>query len=378
MTAGKRLLYLSLETPREGQATYTHVHEIIRGLRKIGWSVDLKATSRGGASSGSSHLARLMDYVRVQWQAALRIKNYDAVFMRAHFAAMPLSVWARLRGIPVFQEINGLPADILVTYRWLRWIGPLIRWLYRNQMQMASHVFVVTEGLRGWALAEAGHDRVSVVTNGADIDLFKPDGERPTEPARYIAFVGGLTAWHGIATMIAATKEPAWPEGVTLIIIGDGVERDQLKDAAAHPRVRWLGRRTPKEVASYLRSAIAALSITEDSAGHLNTGVAPLKLFEAMASGVPVIVTDLPFQGEVVRAHETGIVIPMASPADLAQAAAALADNPDLASQRGRNGRNYVERYASWQSRAEEISVVLAQAVGLSAGRDRGDPSCGG
>jgi glycosyltransferase involved in cell wall biosynthesis len=374
VTSQPQLLYLSLETPREGQATYTHVHEIIRGLRKTGWTVDLLATSRGGASSGSSYLTRLIDYVRVQWRAAQSMKRYDAVFMRAHFAAMPLSAWAKLRGVPVFQEINGLPADILVTYRWLRWIGPLIRWLYRSQMQMAAHVFVVTEGLRGWALAEVGHDRISVVTNGADIELFKPDGERPTQPERYIAFVGGLTAWHGIATMIAATKEPAWPEDLTLVIIGDGVERDLLKDASAHPRVSWLGRRQPKEVASYLRGAIAALSITEDSAGHLNTGVAPLKLFEAMASGVPVIVTDLPFQGDVVRTHETGIVIPMASPSDLAQAAASLAHDADLANRQGRNGRNYVERHASWQRRAEEISVVLEQRIGLSAGLGRSHP----
>lgn len=360
MTAGRRLLYLSLETPREGQATYTHVHEIIRGLRKIGWTVDLLATSRGGASSGSSYIARLADYILVQWRAARSLKQYDAVFMRAHFAAMPLSAWASLRGVPVFQEINGLPADILVTYRWLCWIGPLIRWLYRTQMRSAAHVFVVTEGLRGWALAEAGHDRVSVVTNGADTDLFTPEGPRPAEPERYIAFVGGLTAWHGIATMIAATREPAWPEGVELVIIGDGVERDRLKDAAAHPRVRGLGRRPPTEVASYLRGAIAALSITEDSAGHLKTGVAPLKLFEAMASGVPVIVTDLPFQGDVVREHETGIVIPMASPADLAQAAATLAVDTSLAGRQGRNGHRYVERYASWQSRANEIAEQMA------------------
>lgn len=371
MTIGKRLLYLSLETPREGQATYTHVHEIIRGLRNIGWTVELLATSRGGASSGGSYLARLTDYIRVQWRAAQHLKKHDAVFMRAHFAAMPLSFWARLQGVPVFQEINGLPADILVTYRWLRWIGPVIRWLYRSQMKMAAHVFVVTEGLRGWALAEAGHDRVSVVTNGADTDLFTPEGARPAELERYIAFVGGLTAWHGIATMIAATAESVWPEGVKLVIIGDGVERNRLKDAAAHPRVHWLGRRPPKEVASYLRGAVAALSITEDSAGHLNTGVAPLKLFEAMASGVPVIVTDLPFQGDVVRKYETGAVIPMASPVDLAQAAATFAQDPGFAGWCGRNGRSYVERHASWQSRAEEISVTLTQSTGASAHADR-------
>lgn len=369
MTSGPRLLYLSLETPREGQATYTHVHEIIRGLRRIGWTVDLLATSRGGASSGSNYLSRLVDYLRVQWQAALRVKSYDGVFMRAHFAAMPLSAWAKLRGVPVFQEINGLPADILVTYRGLRWIGPLIRWLYRSQMRMAAHVFVVTEGLRGWAQTEASHERVSVVTNGADIELFTPEGERPPQPERYVAFVGGLTAWHGIATMIAATKESDWPADLTLVIIGDGVERDQLKDASAHPRVHWLGRRPPKEVASYLRGAVAALSITEDSEGHLNTGVAPLKLFEAMASGVPVIVTDLPFQGDVVRTRETGLVIPMASPAAVARAAATLARDPVLARRQGRNGRDYVVRYASWQSRAEEISVVLERIIGLSASR---------
>lgn len=363
MTGGPRLLYLSLETPREGQATYTHVHEIIRGLRKIGWNVDLLATSRGGASSGSSYLSRLFDYVRVQWQAALRVKSYDAVFMRAHFAAMPLSVWARLRGVPVFQEINGLPADILVTYRWLHWIGPLIRWLYRGQMKMAAHVFVVTEGLRGWAQSEAGHDRISVVTNGADIELFTPDGERPAQPERYIAFVGGLTAWHGIATMIAATEEPAWPADVALVIIGDGVERHRLRDAAALPRVHWLGRRPPKEVASYLRGAIAALSITEDSAGHLNTGVAPLKLFEAMASGVPVIVTDLPFQGEVVQTRETGIVIPMASPAALARAVNELATAPSTATRFGRNGRAYVEDFASWERRAAEVAEKMTSLI---------------
>lgn len=363
MTTAPRLLYLSLETPREGQATYTHVHEIIRGLRNIGWMVELLATSRGGASSGSRYLARLVDYVRVQWQAGLRVKSYDAVFMRAHFAAMPLSVWAKLRGVPVFQEINGLPADILVTYRWLSWIGPLIRWLYRAQMRMASHVFVVTEGLRGWALSETGHDRVSVVTNGADIDLFNPAGPRAAGPERYIAFVGGLTAWHGIATMVAATKEPSWPEAVSLVIIGDGVERDLLRDAAAHPRVRWLGRRPPREVASYLRGAIAALSVTEDSAGHLNTGVAPLKLFEAMASGVPVIVTDLPFQGDVVREYETGIVIPMARPDALAAAAARLAGQADLARELGQNGRRYVERSASWQRRAEEIAQRMSPLI---------------
>lgn len=363
MIAGRRLLYLSLETPREGQATYTHVHEIIAGLREIGWQVDLIATSRGGASSGAGYLTRLLDYGRAQWTLMRRLGSCDGVYMRAHFAAWPASFWARLRGVPVFQEINGLPADIFVTYRRLAWLAPLIGWLYGSQMRMAAHVFVVTDGLRGWAETQAGHERVGVVTNGADVRLFTPDGERPDEPARYIAFVGGLTAWHGIATMVAATREPAWPADVALVIIGDGVERDRLRNAELGSRIRWLGRRPPKDVAAHLRGAVAALSITEDTAGHLGTGVAPLKLFEAMASGAPVIVTDLPFQRDIVREHEAGLVIPMASPAALAAAAAELAGDPERARRMGENGATYVRAHASWLRRAEEISAVVGPAL---------------
>lgn len=363
MTQGRRLIYLSLETPREGQATYTHVHEIIRGLRQAGWEVELLVTSRGGASSGTGYLTRLLDYVRVQVTLARQLGRCDAVFMRAHFAAAPVSILARLRSVPVFQEINGLPADIFATYRWLRWFSPLINGLYNIQMRMAAHVFAVTEGLREWATRQAGHGRVSLVTNGANTDLFRPDGPRPDIAARYVVFVGGLTAWHGIGTMIAATEQPAWPDDVKLIIIGDGIERDRLTRVDLSTRVNWLGRRASEEVATYLRGAMAALSIAEDLSGHLHTGVAPLKLFEAMASSAPVIVTDLPFQREIVEKHETGIVIPMANPSALAEAAAQLAADPARSQRLGRNGSAYVERYATWQRRAEEISSVMAEIV---------------
>lgn len=370
MTAKRRLVYLSLETPREGQATYTHVHEIVRGLREIGWQVDLIATGRGGASSGTGYLTRLFDYVRAQWALARRLGSCDGVYMRAHFAAMPVSLLARLRGVPVFQEINGLPADIFVTYRWLRWLGPLIVWLYRVQMRMAAHVFVVTEGLRGWAEAQSGHGRVSVVSNGADIRLFTPEGPPPPTQERYIAFVGGITAWHGISVMIAAVDDPAWPPELRLVIIGDGVEREQLQRPGLSPRISWLGRRPPQEVATWLRGAVAALSITQDSTGHLGTGVAPLKLFEAMASGVPVIVTDLPFQRDVVRQHEAGLVIPMADAPALARAAAELASDPERAKRLGRNGADYVRANASWGKRAEEIAERLAPVLDApSAGK---------
>ena len=363
--AARALGYLCLETPHEGQATHTHVHEIIKGLRGQGWQVELIVTERGGASSGTNYISRGLDYVRAQIRLVRNLGQFDAVYMRAHFAALPASLMARFCGKPVFQEINGLPDDIFVTYRWLRWLGPLVKWSYHRQMKWAAHVFVVTEGLRVWAVEKAGHDRVSVVSNGANIRTFCPQGPRPEEGGRYVAFVGGLTAWHGIGTMIAATSDVQWPDGVTLVIIGDGVERQRVAEAAHNPHVRALGRLAQNEAAMYLRGALGALSITEDAngMGNLATGVAPLKLFEAMASGVAVIVSDLPFQAARVLEHEAGLVIPMGDAQALAKAVAALAAAPDEAWRMGQNGAAYVRGHASWQARADEIGRIMSRSL---------------
>jgi glycosyltransferase involved in cell wall biosynthesis len=367
----KRIAYLCLETPHEGQATHTHVHEIINGLRACGWDVTLIATQAGGSASGSAYWRRGLDYIGAQWRLMRGLSGFDAVYMRAHFAALPASLYARLRGKPVVQEINGLPDDIFVTYPRLGWLRGLVKASYRWQMKLAAHVITVTDGLRGWALSQSGQTHVSLVGNGANTDVFTPEGPIPQEagPERvggYIAFVGGITAWHGIDVMVAATSQPSWPEGVRLVIIGDGKESGQLRAAMLADkagRIAWHGRLSQAEAAMWLRGALGALSITQDKSEHLGTGVAPLKLFEAMASGAAVIVTDLPFQADLVRAMNAGLVIPMADPAALAEAVARLGADPVAARAMGARGAAYVRENASWRARAAETASLIEGAI---------------
>lgn len=364
------IAYLCLETPREGQATHTHVHEIINGLKAGGWQVELIATQAGGAAAGGAIWRRALDYVGAQWRLARALPDVDAVYMRAHPAALPASFWCWLRGKPVVQEINGKPADLLITYPWLGFLGWFLRASYRWQMQLAANVIAVTEGLRLWAVAESGHDRASLIPNGANTAVFTPEGERPEMAGPYVAFVGGLVAWHGVSTMLAAIDRPEWPQGVRLVIIGDGVERARVQAATGHPRLVWLGRKPYGEVPHWLRGALGALCVIEDPDGRSATGVAPLKLFEAMACGVPVIVTDLPFQANLVRGEKAGLVIPMADPSALAAAVAALAEEPDAARAMGLRGAAYVQAHASWRARADDTGRIIARAIGTGTRRN--------
>ncbi|MBN8532770.1 MAG: glycosyltransferase family 4 protein [Rhizobiales bacterium] len=359
----RSIAYLCLETPREGQAAHTHVHEIIKGLRSRGWTIDLVTTGAGGAAGGGALWRRALDYVLAQGRLVQRLSQFDAVYMRTHPAALPASLLCALLGKPVIQEINGRPDDLVITYPWLRWLGWPLKACYRWQMKWAAQVITVTEGLRLWAGAESGHSRVSLVPNGANTDLFRPDGDKPADLGIYVAFVGGLVAWHGVATMLSAIDRQEWPEGVRLVVIGDGVERERLRAAKDHPRLVWLGRKPYAEVPTYLRGAIGALCVIEDPDGRSSTGVAPLKLFEAMACGTAVIVTDLPFQADVVRNEQAGIVIPVADPGALAKAVARLRDGPEDARQMGLRGSGYVRHHASWQVRAEETGVIIERAL---------------
>lgn len=360
---GKRLAYLSLESPREGQASFTHVHEIIGGLGREGWDVELFATSGGGASSGTGKFARLAEQVALQRCLAGRLSEFDALFVRSHFAAWPIARRATALGLPVVHEVNGRPADLTVTYPALRPLSPLLQWLYRSQYRTAARLVAVTPGLADWGRAFSGHDRVDVVPNGANTSLFTPNGPDAGIGGDHVVFVGGLVGWHGVATMLAAINDPRWPVGVALVVAGDGIERGRLEAAAGHPRLRWLGRVPYEDVPALLRGALAALCMIEDPEGRSATGVAPLKLFEAMACGVPVVVSDLPYQAELVRGVGSGLVAPMADASALAQAVASLAADRAGAREMGRRGAEHVVQNASWAARAKATAAILDRAL---------------
>lgn len=362
------LAYLSLETPRQGQASYTHIHEIISALEGFGWTVTLFASERGGASSGGGKLRRILDYVRVQARLIAQLRHFDAIFVRSHPAALPVTLAARLAGIPVYQEINGIDADLWISYPRLAALKPLISALYRTQYKTADHLFCVTDGLAAWARDFAGHDRISVVPNGANTDVFRPDGPKHEAPCRYFLFVGGLVRWHGIATMIDATRDAHWPKQTELWFAGDGIERGQVEAALGTAPIRWIPSVPYEQVPEYLRGAIAAICMIEDPQGRSAHGVAPLKLFEAMASGAPVIASDLPFQADLVRDVDCGIVVPPGDKTGLAKAAARLAGDDAMRRGLGARGAEYVRQTASWRARARAIyDVICSRMTAISA-----------
>lgn len=360
-----RIAYLCLQATTQGQASHAHVHEIIAGLRESGYDVDLYEPAYAGVAEAPGVTGRVAEFLRVQLRLAVALSRYDAVYVRAHPFAWPTARGARRRGIPLVQECNGPYADLYLAWPAARPLRPLIDWMARSQYTDADALLAVTDGLAEWLAVETGRSDVTVIGNGANTDVFRPDLPRPDGlPERYAVFFGALAPWQGIGTMLRAASRPEWPAGVSLVFVGDGAMRPEVAAAAdASPdRVVYLGRRSYEESAAVAANSCASL-VVKDDAVLARTGFSPLKLYESMAAGVPVVVSDVPGLADTVEAAGCGVVIPAGDPAALAAAVADIAAAPGEAYLMGARGREAAVREHSWRSRAQATAEVIAQAL---------------
>ncbi len=169
----------------------------------------------------------------------------------------------------------------------------------------------------------APRDRIRVVYNGIDIERFHP-GPAPAQAPGSIVTVGRLVEQKNHALFLRAaaalTQEGA---RVRFAIVGDGPLRAALEAAARRlgieERVRFLGERS--DVEKVLRGA-SQFWLTSRWEGMPNV------VLEAMASGVPVLATDVGGVRELVRDGIDGFVLPPDDAVGLAQHAQALLADP--------------------------------------------------
>ncbi|MCB1562586.1 MAG: glycosyltransferase family 4 protein [Alphaproteobacteria bacterium] len=356
-----KIVYLTLEAPREGQASYVHVHEIIDGLEKQGVKVRLYQPPYAAKPVSPNHFMRLLYALWLQCRLWACWERGSVLYVRAHYLAFPSALIARLFRIPVFQEINGPYEDVFVTHPSLKIFRNILIPMQRWQYRVATGLITVTQALQGWANAQGRRTDCTLISNGANTNLFKPGLSRPEDaPKRYVVFFGGLTRWHGVPVMLGAVQSAGWPENVKLVVIGDGQETPSIQEACKDTdRIVFLGKRPYKDVAPYVSNALAGLVIINNPDQRSSTGVLPLKLYETLACGVPAIVTDLPGQADLVRREACGLVIPVDDPSALASAVTRLSVYPQEAEMMGRNGHEAAVRDHSWFARAQQTLAFI-------------------
>lgn len=362
----RQLDYVCLQPTREGQASFAHVNEIVAGLGRRGWDVHLVEPThpRPGRGDGVRRAIASMTAQLWYWKRR-RFRPARFVYVRSHFLALPTAAIARAAGSIVVQECNGSIEDIYDSWPQLRPLHAFISFSMRIQFRWASAIITVTPGLSEY-LADFTGRRVGyhVVGNGADVERFRPTAPQLTSRRPpYAVFVGALASWQGIDVLLNAAASAWWPPGIELLIAGDGIERERIQVAArSNQRVHWLGT-IPYDQSSELVAGSVAALVPKGNAPASRYGLSPLKLFEAMACGVPVVTSDLPGLGDVVRRYDCGVTCRAGDADALARAVTALVEDPVRASEMGARGRAAAVTHYSWDARAGQTEQVLLWAA---------------
>ncbi|MFZ2102386.1 MAG: glycosyltransferase family 4 protein [Oricola sp.] len=334
---------------------------MIKAMRGLGVEVDLFAPPDW--LPGRSPFRRLLPALGTMASVIVRLRRYDALYVRAHPVAWPVAVLARLLNVPVIQEVNGKTQDILITHGRLAFLGRIVAFFQHSQYRNADFLAAVTPGIADWLAGLSPRGTIVTNPNGVDTGFFTPQAVPLPESSGggpYAIMVSSFSRWHGIETLLKAVKKSDWPQELRVLLIGDGPERERLAgDIRAAGRIEWIGTVPFEQLPGYLAGAAMNLVLIESPQGRSDAGVAPLKLYEAMSSACPVIATDQPYQRGIVEDASAGIVIPAGDPSALSAAAARLFSDPELRMASGEAGRRFVLRGHDWKNRAATILKLL-------------------
>lgn len=359
----RHIAYVSLQAVVEGQDTWAAVMEVVKGIAAGGWKVDTYFPDYGH-SHAPSVARRLYQMADVQRRLARRLSEYDAIYVRAHPMAWWICERAAARGIPVVQECNGPYEDLFIAHPAARVARPLFEHLQRRQYRRADEIISVAEGLSEWLVHDTGNERVTTNGNGANTVFFTPDAPRRSGlPETFGVFFGQFPAWQGISSLLEAVRLPEWPAALPLVFVGDGALRPEIERAVAEMpgRVLYLGRLPYADVAHV--AAHALVSYVPMVAPERESKFSPLKLYESMACGVPVIASDTIGISEVVKEHGCGVLFPAGDATAIAAATVRLFEDPELAREMGRRGREAVVRFYSWQVRANQRREIIEAVI---------------
>jgi len=279
-------------------------------------------------------------------------RRFDLIDAHYFYPDGVAAVWvARHFGIPVTVTARGTDLNLIPEY-------PTPRKMICEAAAQADGLITVCQALKD-RLIELGTapERVTVLRNGVDLELFKPidrDKARATLglARRTLGSVGWLIERKGHHHAISALA--ALPD-TDLLIVGEGPERTALEQLAAKKgvseRVRFLGRIEQKQLPEFY-SAMDALVLASAREGWANV------LLEAMACGTPVVASAVWGTPEVVAAPEAGVLMKTVDAQGVIEGVTRLfATYPDRAAT-----RRYAEGF-SWDATTQGQLALFRQII---------------
>lgn len=359
-----KVLYLAPDAVPAPKGAGVRIPQTIQALRDLGHTVELLTPADPLATGvlpgvrhdtvdlgAGSYLQRMLAWRRGarQWLAG---RSADRVQFRCVWAGAPALQWAQARSAPTIFEAHGLPSVELPQHYPRLYANPdlLDRLVLEEAAVLGGAHRLITHsrtGARFLLMRGVPAERIRIVPNCADPEIFHPPALPPcTQGALRVVYQGTLAPWQGLSQLIEALgllRRSGLP--VVLLVAGPRKARflRGLRRLARQLRVQdqivWLGALPRSELAQLLAGAHAcAVPLPADPRNVLQ-GCSPIKVFEAMAAGRPILATRVPPLLELLEHGRTAHLVEASQAAALAEGLRWLATHLSEREELGRAAR---------------------------------------
>jgi glycosyltransferase involved in cell wall biosynthesis len=278
---------------------------------------------------------------------------------------VPAGLVLRARGKRVIYDVHeDVPADILAKPWIPRGLRPPVAWSFARLAQVAARASTAVVAATP-AIARRFPPRKTAVVRNYPIvgELTAPSPVPFAQRPPHMLYHGSITYGRGIFGMIAALREPVFPRDGKLVLAGR-FESEALEAAARRStgweRVDFLGWRARAELPAILGSARLGLLLLHPEPNYVES--LPVKLWEYMAAGLPVLASDFPLWREIITSAGCGRVVDPFDTAAIAAAMTELLEHPAQSEEMGRRGREAVLARYNWSTQTPELLRVYEEA----------------
>lgn len=264
--------------------------------------------------------------------------------------------------VPILKRLPGVQAVFLEDHDGLFRRAPALR----RRLLRSVDGLIVTTALHAESAAQLGvpSNRILVAPNAVNVDRFPATTAGSGGPPYRVMYVGNLFVRKGALVLIDALSH--LPTEYSLEIVGGSPESREEFDG--HVALRGIASRVvmhgvvpPSSVPRLLEGATVAVLPNSGRSEVSSRFTSPLKMFEYMASGVPIVASDVPAIRQVLRHDVNAWLVAPDDPAALAAGIAHLSTNPGTARRLATQARADVAS-RTWDARAVRILEFMGMA----------------
>lgn len=365
---------MSVHTPKVCHLTSAHPREDVRifykqccSLRKYGYDVSLIVADGKGdnniegvavydVGSPVSRLDRILGATKRVYDKAVSI---DAVIYHLHDPElMPIGLKLRRLGkVVIFDAHEDLPKQISTkTYinRFVRKFLSMIVSLYEQFISKKfSFIVAATPHIRDKFLSFGS--RSIDINNFPRLSEFQFIESFEKSKKNSVCYVGGISEERGVLEIVKAISETN--QSIKLHLAGEFYDSELERDVRNQPgwqKTEYHGWLSRTEIVSLFRNSFAGLVTLHPTESYKNA--LPVKMFEYMAAGLPVICSDFPLWREIVEGNDCGLCVDPKNPKMIAEAIDYLFSKPEVAENMSRNGVSAVLSKYNWS--IEEAKLI--------------------